>query len=82
MGYPAELFDAPCNNLDGNEKLIWTAYAYLVDPPSRMNDFQMVFLAGFSWGYMENNKGEVEILDFKVLSEKDWEEHRKYTEFE
>lgn len=82
LGYPAELFDAPCNNLDGNEKLIWTAYAYLVDPPSRMNDFQLVFLAGFSWGYMENNKGEVEILNFKELSEKDWEEHRKYAEFE
>ena len=31
---------------------------------------------------MENNKGEVEILNFKELSEKDWEEHRKYAEFE
>ena len=56
IGFPAELFDAPCKNLGTNEKLIWTAYTYLVDPPSRMNDNQMTFLAGFSWGYTERDE--------------------------
>jgi len=76
VGYPAELFDAPCNNLRDNEKLIWTAYTYLVDPPTRMNDNQLTFLAGFSWGYVESANGVEGILDFKVLSENDWNMHR------
>lgn len=78
VGYPAELFDAPCNNLRDNEKLIWTAYTYLVDPPSRMNENQLTFLAGFSWGYVESTNGVEGILDFQVLCEKDWEEHKKF----
>lgn len=78
IGYPAELFDAPCNNLNGNEKLRWTAYTYLVDPPSRMNDHQLVFLTGFSWGYTENEGHEVNLLDFCALTKEDWEAHRKY----
>ncbi len=82
VGYPAELFDAPCSNLRNNEKLIWTAHTYLVDPPSRMNDNQLTFLAGFSWGYAESTHGIEGILDFKVLSEKDWEEHKKYIDEE
>lgn len=80
LGYPAELFDATCNNLNGNEKVVWTAYTYLVDVPSRMNGGKLLFLAGFSWGYTENMDKEVDLLEFKVLSEKDWEEHRRYAE--
>ena len=82
VGYPAELFDAPCSNLRDNEKLIWTAYTYFVDPPSRMNDNQLTYLAGFSWGYVESTDGVEGILEFKVLSEADWEEHKKYIEQE
>ena len=78
LGYPAELFDAPCNNLNGNEKVVWTAYTYLVDVPSRMNGNRLLFLTGFSWGYTESQDKAVDLLDFKVLSEKDWEEHRRY----
>ena len=78
IGFPAELFDAPCNNLGSNEKLVWTAYTYLVDPPSKMNDDQMTFLSGFSWGYTESVHGVESISDFKILSEKDWEIHRRY----
>ena len=80
FGYPAELFDAPCNNLNGNEKVVWTAYTYLVDFPSRMNNGHLLFLAGFSWGYTEDVNGDVQLLEFKLLSERDWEEHRKYAE--
>jgi len=32
-GSPAEIYDAPCNNLNGNQKGKWTAYTYLVDMP-------------------------------------------------
>lgn len=78
IGYPAELFDAPCNNLGNNEKLIWTAYTYLVDPPSRMNDNQLTFLTGFSWGYEEGIDGVEGVLDFTQLGEADWREHQKY----
>jgi len=81
FGYPAELFDAPCNNLNGCEKLIWRAYTYLVDIPSKMNDYQTKYLAGFSWGYTENSNKKVSILEFEMLSEDDWKKHKKYTEF-
>jgi len=78
IGYPAELFDAPCNNLGNNEKLTWTAYTYLVDPPSRMNNNQIVFLAGFSWGYTESINGVENILEFNILTEEDWKIHKEY----
>ena len=82
VGYPADLFDAPCYNLRDSERVIWTAYTYLVAPPSRMNDNQLTYLAGFSWGYVESTDGVEGILEFKVLSEADWEEHKKYIEQE
>ena len=81
FGYPAELFDAPCNNLNGSEKVIWRAYTYLVDMPSKMNHFHLSYLAGFSWGYTENCHKEVSILDFQLLTEDDWNIHKKYIEY-
>ena len=80
-GYPAELFDAPCKNLGSSEKLEWRAYTYLVDLPSRMNNGQLSFLAGFSWGYTEDKDGNTQIADFKILSEDSWMEHQKYAFF-
>ena len=64
VGYPPELFDAPCRNLRGCGRLVWRAFTYLVDVPSRMNGHRLGFLAGFSWGYTENIRGEVSLLDF------------------
>ena len=80
-GYPAELFDAPCNNLGNSEKLDWRAYTYLVDLPSRMNNNQLSFLTGFSWGYTEDKNGNVQLSDFAVLSEDSWTAHQKYALF-
>jgi len=77
-GCPAELYDAPCNNLNGNAKGKWTAYTYLVDMPSRMNGYKMYFLAGFQWGYEEAMvKGTltVSMQDIKEIGKKQWEEH-------
>lgn len=77
-GYPPELFDAPCRNLRSSEKLIWRAYTYLVDIPSRINGYQLSFLAGFTWGYTENIRGEVSVLDFGLLNETDWSNQQAY----
>lgn len=71
-GYPPELFDAPCRNLRGCEKLIWRAYTYLVDIPSRINGHQLDYLTGFTWGYTENIRGEVSLLNFGLLNKMDW----------
>lgn len=71
-GYPPDLFDAPCHNLRGCEKLRWRAYTYLVDIPSRINGYRLSFLAGFTWGYTENIRGEVSLLNFALLNETVW----------
>ncbi len=81
IGYPAEFFDAPCRNLGGSAKLNWRAYTYLVDPPSKMNDDRLVFLAGFSWGYTEDKLGNIQLSEFKILSEDTWKEQQKYILF-
>ena len=74
-GYPAEIFDAPCCNLAGCKHLKWTAYTYLVDLPSRMNGNKLKFLAGYSWGYEEDEKGPQRLLPLEVLTENDWKKH-------
>jgi hypothetical protein len=78
LGTPAEIYDAPCNNLNGNVKGKWTAYTYLVDMPSRMNEYKMSFLAGFQWGYeeaMENNQLTVRMQDIVEINYEIWKEH-------
>jgi len=78
FGSPAEIYDAPCNNLNENVKGKWTAYSYLVDIPSRMNGNKLSFLAGFQWGYeeaLENNKLNVKIQDIKEVNYEKWKEH-------
>jgi hypothetical protein len=80
-GSPAEIYDAPCNNLNGNVKGTWTAYTYLVDMPSRMNGNKLSFLAGFQWGYEEaliNGKLVVRSRDLKELDNKTWNKHISY----
>ena len=73
-GYPAEIFDAPCCNLAGCKHLKWTAYTYLVDLPSRMNGNKLEFLAGYSWGYEEEN-GPQRLLPLEVLTKNEWKRH-------
>jgi hypothetical protein len=52
-GYPAAIYDAPCNNLGDAARLEWTADTFLVTYPSRLNNERIAFLAGFRWGYAE-----------------------------
>ena len=80
-GYPAEVFDSPCNNLNGNTKGKWTAYTYLVDMPSRMNDYTLSLLAGFRWGYEEkmiSGKLTVKMQDIMEIDYAQRKEHISY----
>lgn len=76
-GYPAEIYDAPCNNLGDNFKLQWIANTYLVSVPSPANDNSITFLAGFKWGYDEwageDNERQVEIHPLVQLERSKWE---------
>ena len=78
FGYPAELYDAPCFNLNNSVKGTWTAYTYLVDIPSRMNGHKLSFLAGFKWGYTESivkKSLEVHLLELIELDINEWNAH-------
>ncbi len=77
-GYPASLFDAPCRNLRGCERLQWTAYTYLVEMPTRMNGDRIGFLAGVSWGYTEDQNGPAGIRPLSLLDREDWAAHREF----
>lgn len=78
FGFPAEIFDAPCNNLNGLVKLEWLADTFLVTLPSRANDYAISRLASFSWGYSESDldgKRQVEISPLGVTTPAEWKQH-------
>lgn len=77
-GYPAEIYDAPCSNLNGCDKLQWKAYTYIVDPSSRLSNFKLDFLGGYSWGYLEDKNGPLDILPFDVLNKEIFEQQIEY----
>lgn len=74
-GYPASLYDAPCKNLGNCNELTWRAFTYLVDMPSRLNQYKLKALTGFTWGYKENAAGPIGLLDFDMLTEADFAVH-------
>jgi len=78
FGFPAEVFDAPCNNLNGLVKLEWVADTFLVTLPSRVNDDTISQLAGFRWGYSEydlDGKRQVGINPLVVTGPAAWNQH-------
>jgi hypothetical protein len=78
FGFPAEIFDAPCNNLNGLAKLDWIADTFLVTLPSRANDYTISRVAGFRWGYCEYDlagKRQVEISPLVVTDPAAWNQH-------
>lgn len=78
MGFPAEIYDAPCCNLGEAKKLTWIADTFFVTMPSRINDHTIERLAGFQWGYTEYNPDEtrpVDILPLQVTDESHWALH-------
>ena len=83
-GYPAELYDAPCNNLIAPyEKLIWTAYTYLVTMPTHLTQNTISFISGFKWGYTEWNElgtRKVTLTPFQELSYSNWKNNLELLE--
>ncbi len=78
FGFPAEIFDAPCNNLNGLAKLDWVADTFLVTMPTRVNEYAILRLAGFRWGYTEYDldaKRKVEISPLVVTRPVEWNQH-------
>ena len=78
MGFPAEIYDAPCCNLGESEKLTWIADTFFVTMPSRINDHTISRLAGYQWGYTEYNPDEkqpVDILPLQLTDQSHWEGH-------
>lgn len=77
-GFPAEIFDAPCNNLNGLAKLEWIADTFLVTLPSRANEYTISRVVGFRWGYTEydiNEKRQVEISPLVVTDPAAWNQY-------
>jgi hypothetical protein len=78
MGFPSEIYDAPCDNLGDLGKLEWIADTFLVTMPSRINDNSIARIAGFRWGYREYNldgKRQVEIHPLVVTQAQEWGQH-------
>jgi hypothetical protein len=78
IGYPAEIYDAPCNNLGDWGKLEWLADTFLVTMPSRINDHTIAPLAGFNWGYAEydlDGERRVEIKPVVMSGISQWQRH-------
>lgn len=76
MGFPAEIYDAPCCKLGELGKLTWIADTFFMTIPSRINDQTIHRLAGYQWGYTEydqNQKRQVEILPLRVTDETHWQ---------
>ena len=75
FGYPADFFDAPCHNLGGDAKLCWTADAFLVGYPCRMNGETVRFLVGMRWGYDEDAGGCTRIHPITAIDSAVWNGH-------
>lgn len=78
------MYDAPCNNLIAPyEKLVWTAYTYLVTMPTHLTQNTISFISGFKWGYTEWNELEerkVIVTPFKELSYSHWKSNLELLE--
>jgi hypothetical protein len=78
MGYPAEIYDAPCNNLGPWARLQWLADTFLVTMPSRINDHTIAPVAAFRWGYTEydlDGRRHVEVHPLAVPDDSQWQSH-------
>lgn len=78
FGFPSEIFDAPCNNLNGLAKLEWVADTFFVTMPNRTNGYSIYRLAGFRWGYIEydlDGKRQVEISHLVITGPAVWNQH-------
>ena len=78
FGFPAEIFDAPCNNLGGLGRLEWIADTFLVTMPNRANNDSISPVAGFCWGYSEcdlEDKRHVASRPLEITEVARWRQH-------
>ena len=76
-GYPANIYDAPCNNLGDDQHLRWEATTFFVTMPSGINHGVISFLAGYSWGYEEwhaADQRKVRMLPLEIVDESAWDD--------
>jgi hypothetical protein len=75
-GYPAAIYDAPSNNLNGAHYLEWHADTFLVTVPLRSRSEPIQLLASFAWGYKESAEPETDpsILAPTATSKQRWNE--------
>jgi len=77
-GYPADIYDAPCNTYYDGAKLVWKAETFFVSMPSYLNNESISFLAGFQWGFTEyNNEGNkhIDITPLRSIDSVYWGRH-------
>lgn len=79
-GYLPQLFDAPCLNLGNFAELRWTADTFLTTVPVRSRDEEISWLAGFRWGYLENDIPDEKptLLPLEVTDGQIWNKHVAY----
>lgn len=78
MGFPAEIYDAPSDNLGSLGKLEWIADTFFVTMPGRINNNTISRIAGFRWGYCEyvlDGKRQAEIRPVAVTQVSEWAQH-------
>lgn len=76
-GYPASLYDAPANNRNGADRLVWQATTWFVSVPARWNDYQVQPIIGFQWGYVDDGT-MVKLLPFEALDRDHWSQHHAW----
>ena len=78
FGYLPQIFDAPCHNIGKYAKLKWIADTFLTTVPRRSTKEEILFIAGFRWGYVEHDnprRKPTSILPLEVISKKVWKAH-------
>jgi hypothetical protein len=79
-GYLPQLFDAPCRNLGAAAELRWTADTFLTSVPLRSRTEEISWLAGFRWGYTENDipGTKPSLFKLEVTAAQAWNAHLSF----
>ncbi len=67
----------PCRNLGNYAELRWTADTFLTTVPVRSRDEEISWLAGFRWGYLENDIPDEKptLLPLEITDGQAWNQH-------
>jgi hypothetical protein len=84
FGSLPQVFDAPCHNLGEYAELHWTADTFLTTLPIRSRDEEISWLAGFRWGYIENDLPDQKpvLLPLEITGAQAWNRHISFLQKE